>query len=166
MVDDCPLTPRQREFMDLAIRGYSYEQIAATLGIARSTVSSLLYECRRRLGVENRGGGAAFAVMLSHGWVRPRDVTPEAYSSWLQSTKHDLNWRPSAAQRCYLNAFDRLLWRRDPASAYAVDLAFRLMCHEAGVREPAQRFDAETAVEHLEESLLRMAVALRRTIPV
>ena len=165
---DCPLSARQYEVVLLAMRGLETKQIAVSLGITVSTVRSHLFEARKTLGLTGQGRGALMALMLNRGWVDPAGVAPEvaSYSTWLSATKRDLDWRPSAAQRCYLTAFDRLLRRRDPVSAAALDLAFRLMCWEAGSPIPRPTFDPDAVVDRVDAMLLGLARGLMRQIPL
>jgi non-specific serine/threonine protein kinase len=56
------LTPRQGEVLRLLVEGLSDKEIAATLGIARPTVSNHVSAIRGALGVASRAGAAALAV--------------------------------------------------------------------------------------------------------
>lgn len=166
---ECPLTGREYEAVTLMMQGLDIGASAARMGITESAVRSLLKTARQRLGLIGAGNGPMFASMFSHGWVTPQQVAPhDTYSTWLQATKNDLDWRPSAAQRCYLNAFNRLLWRRDPRAAVAASLALALMCLEAGVRPPTARptCDPATSLLHLDDMLMRVARGVTRPIPV
>jgi DNA-binding CsgD family transcriptional regulator len=49
-----PLTPREREVVDLATRGHSDRDIAGRLHLSARTVQSHLYRAYRKLGVTGR----------------------------------------------------------------------------------------------------------------
>lgn len=166
----CPLSERQYEVVALMMQGRDYGEIAHELKINVSTIRTHIHSAYERLGLAGSSRGALFAVMLSRGWITPAEVAPQdAYSTWLQATRNDLDWQPSAAQRCYLKAFDRLLVRRDAASAAAMEFAYRLMCWEAGIPmrtwPDIERCD-EDATDRVDEMLLGMARALTRPIPL
>jgi DNA-binding NarL/FixJ family response regulator len=61
------LSPRECEVLALVVRGYSNQEIAQDLGIARNTVKNHLRSILAKLGVRNRAQAAAYAV--SHGLV-------------------------------------------------------------------------------------------------
>ena len=56
------LTARETEVVGLVIKGLSEPEIAARLGIARSTVHFHVEQARRKLGARNRAQLAALAV--------------------------------------------------------------------------------------------------------
>jgi DNA-binding NarL/FixJ family response regulator len=61
------LSARECEVLALVVRGYSNQEIAKELGIARNTVKNHLRSILAKLGVKNRAQAAAYAV--SHGLV-------------------------------------------------------------------------------------------------
>lgn len=165
---DCPLTTRQLEVMGLVMEGLSMGAIAHAMGVSESTVRSHIHESRERLGLVGEGRNALFTTMLANGWASPqwRSVPRDAYATWLQAASDEREWRPSAAQRCYLTAFTTALWRRDVRALYVLELAFRLMCMEAGVWWERQVFDAERAAVKFDAMLLKLARGVQRQIPV
>lgn len=48
--DMTPLTPRQREVLDLFLSGLTYKQVAARCGISPETINPHLKACARKLG--------------------------------------------------------------------------------------------------------------------
>ncbi len=62
------LSARECEVLALVVNGYSNQEIAEELGIARNTVKNHLRSILAKLGVKNRAQAAAYAV--SHGLVR------------------------------------------------------------------------------------------------
>lgn len=138
------------------------------IGISSSTVRQHLHRLRQRLGIVGAGQSAVmFARMIELGWLTPEEIGTEAqYSTWLAATARDDTWRPSAAQCCYLHAFTRLLRHRDAESAAAMDLAFQLMCWEAGVPVPPRRLtpNAIDVGERVECMLLTLGRALCRPL--
>jgi len=62
------LSARECEVLALVVNGYSNQEIAEGLGIARNTVKNHLRSILAKLGVKNRAQAAAYAV--SHGLVR------------------------------------------------------------------------------------------------
>jgi len=160
-VSACPLTKRQLELALLMMDGLMRKQAAAQLGMKYSTACTLLSRAYRRAGVG--GKGQLFALIAQEGWGPPVivDYMPAA------DARHRANaaWRPTAAQRLYLDAFDRLLARRDVASAAAMDLAFRLMCWERGVHVRRIAFDAADVSDRVDAMLLGIARGVTRPIP-
>jgi two-component system response regulator DesR len=65
--DTDPLTPRQREILQLATEGASTAGIAARLGISAGTVRNYLSEAIAKLGAENRIDAARIA--RGKGWL-------------------------------------------------------------------------------------------------
>lgn len=65
--DTDPLTPRQREILQLATEGASTAGIAARLGISAGTVRNYLSEAISKLGAENRIDAARIA--RGKGWL-------------------------------------------------------------------------------------------------
>lgn len=156
---DCPLTSKQYETLLLVMRGSTYKQTAHEQGVTPSTVRTTLHNARRRLGVSSTM--QALVVMLREGWAEPYGVLGDyegpPYSTASQYGKHE--WLPSPAVRLYLNAFDRLLRTRTPEAAGAVDLCFRVLCHERTIPD---RRRGDRDVHHM---LLTMARALARPVP-
>jgi NarL family two-component system response regulator LiaR len=62
-----PLTPREREVVDLIARGFSNKRIAAELGIAEKTVKAHVSNVLSKLGLNDRTQVAMHAVR--QGWV-------------------------------------------------------------------------------------------------
>lgn len=62
------LSARESQILALVVNGYSNQEIADELGIARNTVKNHLRSILAKLGVKNRAHAAAYAV--SHGLVR------------------------------------------------------------------------------------------------
>jgi two-component system NarL family response regulator len=50
-----PITPRERQVVELVLRGESNKQIARTLGISEQTVKNTLYGVYQSLNVQSRG---------------------------------------------------------------------------------------------------------------
>jgi DNA-binding NarL/FixJ family response regulator len=61
-----PLTPRQRDVLELIVQGQSNKEIARTLGLGDGTVKIHLAALFRNLGVANRASAAAIGVRLLH----------------------------------------------------------------------------------------------------
>lgn len=158
MTGDCPLTPKQHETLLLVMGGRTYSQVARERGVSPSTVRGMLHSARRRLGVANTM--QATVVMLREGWANADDVLRDyegpSYSTASQYGKH--RWLPSPAVRLYLNAFDVLLRTRTPEAAAAVDLCFRVLCHERAVP------DRRRGGRDINDMLHMMARALTRPI--
>lgn len=163
----CPLTARQLEAARLSLAGFNYEDIGKKMGVSKATAHKTLKDARKAMGVSRLGLGALYATLLSRGCLRmPREIpNTEYYGTWLQGIVSDNRWRPSAAQRSYLNAFDRFLRRRDAVSATRMALAFQLMHLEAGLTPPALP-EPEVAIDRLDEMLMRIGRGLGRVIPV
>lgn len=159
---DCPLSCREHEVLIHAIRGLTQTQTAGMLGVSVSTVRTLRMTALRRLGVVTVTHAAL--VMLGEGWVSRDQLLPSyegrpyvTLASKRMSTT--LRWLPSPAQRLYIDAFDKLLTRRDDAAAQRVAFAFLALYHEAKVpRPPARSRDVG-------QMLLSMARGLTRPIP-
>ncbi len=136
------------------------------MGVSATTIRTMQHESRKRLGLKGKGQGALFNVLLKHGWIdEPAPVVEvPGYGTWLQGSIKRSLWRPSAAQRVYLTAFSKALVQRDRLSLSAMRAAFALMCWEAGVIVP-QRPPIDTAVEHFDATLLRIARGVTRSIP-
>lgn len=152
----------------MTLAGYGYTAAAKEMGLATSTVHSSLVAARKRLGIERLGIGALYSVLLSRGCLKmPREIPgSEYYGTWLQSIVRDNEWRPSAAQRSYLNAFDSFLYNRcDESAAERMSLAFQLMQHESG-QQPREPIPADAAVDRLDEMLTHIGRALTRSIGV
>jgi len=62
------LSARECEVLALVVRGYSNQEIAEELGIARNTVKNHIRSILAKFGVKNRAQAAAYAV--GHGLVR------------------------------------------------------------------------------------------------
>ena len=72
---DIPLSPRQLQILTLVAHGQTYNQVAATIGIAERTVKYHMAEILDRLHLQNRAQVIAFAAQS--GLVpRQRDKTP------------------------------------------------------------------------------------------
>ncbi len=63
-----PLSPREREILELVTRGASNKEIAFRLNISQQTVKNHMTAVLRKLRVEDRTQAAVYA--LRHGWVR------------------------------------------------------------------------------------------------
>lgn len=159
-VSDCPLTKRQLQVALLEMDGLTRKQVAARLGVAYSTVRNHMHDAYVATGVTGRG--QLFALILQEGWGPPATVDYKPPSE--ARGRHDMNWRPTAAGRLYLDAFDTLLRRRDAASAEAMSLALDLMCWERGVRVPRIPFEAADVVERVDAMLLGIARGLARDV--
>jgi len=62
-----PLTPREREVMQLVASGSTNDQIARTLALSVSTVKALLAGLFERLDAKDRA--SALAVCFRQGWI-------------------------------------------------------------------------------------------------
>lgn len=93
----CPLSPRQFETVSLLAEGLNVKDIGTRMGVSRSTARSQLGLAYEKLGVHN--GAQAIAQVIAAGWLEVVDT------SWEDS-------RVTAAQRLYLDAFDRFLLAR------------------------------------------------------
>jgi two-component system, NarL family, response regulator LiaR len=60
-----PLTPREREVLDLIARGFSNKRIALELGVAEKTVKTHVSHVLAKLGVSDRTQAALYAARLS-----------------------------------------------------------------------------------------------------
>lgn len=165
LVPGSPLACRQQQIVEARFRGYSHRQIGERFGISAGTVSSTMQQVRLKLAAAT--DEEVFSVLLSGGHLlTPPPRAVPAYSTWLRGTVEDLRWQPSAAQRLYLTAFDRLLLRGDVVAAAAMDLAFRLMCWEGRVGLAVRTFRAEDVADRRDAMLLGLARALLRPIPL
>jgi len=63
-----PLSPREKEILELVTRGASNKEIAFRLNISQQTVKNHMTAVLRKLRVEDRTQAAVYA--LRHGWVR------------------------------------------------------------------------------------------------
>lgn len=50
-----PIAPRERQVVELVLRGESNKQIAQTLGVSEQTVKNTLYNVYQALGIQSRG---------------------------------------------------------------------------------------------------------------
>ena len=74
-LQDIPLSPRQLQILTLVAQGQTYNQVAATIGIAERTVKYHMAEILDSLHLQNRAQVIAFAAQS--GLVpRQRDKTP------------------------------------------------------------------------------------------
>lgn len=62
-----PLTPRQRDVLELIVRGQSNKEIARSLGLGEGTVKIHLAALFRNLGVANRASAAVVGARLLQG---------------------------------------------------------------------------------------------------
>ena len=60
------LTPRQREVLELLVKGMSNKEIARTLGLGEGTVKIHMSGLFRALGVNNRAGAAFVGAQMIH----------------------------------------------------------------------------------------------------
>jgi DNA-binding CsgD family transcriptional regulator len=65
------LTVRQLQMLQLKARGLWDWEIAARLGITRSTVNSHMRYAARKLGVAGQGRGAVIRVAIQRGLIEP-----------------------------------------------------------------------------------------------
>jgi DNA-binding NarL/FixJ family response regulator len=56
------LTPREEELLGLLVRGYSYHEIATSLGISPSTVRAHIHSVYKKLSVKSRGQAVAWVM--------------------------------------------------------------------------------------------------------
>ena len=162
----CPLTPRQLDTARLLASGMTTAEAAEALGVTPSTVKTNAHEARKRLGLVGTGRAALYNVLITHGWMEKPEPVVEVpgYGTWLQGQVNDWAWKPSAAQRVYLTAFDRLLRQRNSVNAAALRAAFALMCWEAGVKV-TPRPPLAAALDVLDDVLLGIARGVMRPIP-
>jgi D-alanyl-D-alanine carboxypeptidase/D-alanyl-D-alanine-endopeptidase (penicillin-binding protein 4) len=66
-VPAAPLTPRQRQVLELIVEGLDNSQIAARIGVSERTVRAHVSALLERLGVANRTQAAVAAIQ--HGWL-------------------------------------------------------------------------------------------------
>jgi DNA-binding NarL/FixJ family response regulator len=71
VADDCPLTTRELEILQLAAQGYTNGRIARELWVTEQTVKFHLSNTYRKLGVANRTEASRYAHM--HDLVVPRE---------------------------------------------------------------------------------------------
>lgn len=93
----------------LIAEGLQGPAIAFALDLAHSTVRSHRCSIYRKLGVTH--SSQALVVAFNSGWIDP--LGQEA-----DPLRYDDGFKPSAAQRVYLDAFDRALRARDPAALH------------------------------------------------
>jgi len=74
-VGECPLTPAELRVLELLMEGQSYEQIAASVGRATSTVRTQLHTAYRRLGVTT--SYQAVLECVRAGWLCWSDDDPQ-----------------------------------------------------------------------------------------
>lgn len=132
----------------LLCEGLAYKEVAARLGVGVSTVGSHAANAYVRLGVRGRGGRRpAIGRMMSAGWHLEAPVRGRA--------------RPlTPIQRAYVECWDRFAAHRTGRDEALVEVASILLLgeHRLAPDRPVARPDIDTL-------LLRMAVALQRTIP-
>jgi DNA-binding NarL/FixJ family response regulator len=63
-----PLSPREREILEMVTRGASNKEVAFRLSISQQTVKNHMTAILRKLHVDDRTQAAVYA--LRHGWVR------------------------------------------------------------------------------------------------
>ncbi len=96
---DCPLAHRELEALRWAARGMTVKQIAHKMGVESTTSRSHLQRARVKLAVNTTT--QAVVACIDAGWLDPVTEDP----TLLRFT----DTRVTAAQRVYLNAFDRHL---------------------------------------------------------
>lgn len=69
--DELHVTPRQRQILDLAVRGLTDKEIAVDLGVAVSTIRTHLERFYRQNGLRNKSEAVA-------AWQHYRDTDPRA----------------------------------------------------------------------------------------
>lgn len=137
------LTKRQSEVVLALMRGRTTAQAAAELGMSVSSARTHIRRALERTGLVGCGRSALFALVLQE---RAEPEVAEYVAPDAQG-RFDEYWKPSPAQRLYLDAFDRLLRARSPqAVAEAeddMDFFFAGMLRERRCRNPRRRdFDA------------------------
>jgi DNA-binding CsgD family transcriptional regulator len=118
--EDCPLTPRQFEVLQLLGEGLTAEQVARQLQIEWTTVRSLNHTAFKRLGCAN--ATQAVAIMGQRGWMGWQPPKPVEEPTPL-AVEH-----PFLA--AYLHAFDRSGWPlRQPDAQSAAGMRLALAGH-------------------------------------
>ena len=79
-----PLTTREIEVMDYVVQGLSNQEIAAALGMARTTVNSHLRVIRDKLHIVSSDRPALIALYL--GYTRDTTVAPQPKPERLYDT--------------------------------------------------------------------------------
>lgn len=142
----CPLERREWEALQLVEEGLTYEQIAARLGVAHSTVRNHLHTAYGKLGV-NRAAQAVVKIRAADWYPEPPPV--------IEPEEGPL----TPAQKAYLRVFDRHL-RAWAAGDEAEEDRTRLECRymlgaiyvEADARAPRRACDVD--VEAVEERIV------------
>lgn len=114
--DDCPLSPRQFEVLQLLGEGLAQGQVADRLGITTSGLRSINNGAFRKLGCSS--ATQAVALMGRHGWL---DWTPAAELTPL-AAEH-----PFLA--AYLREFERSRWPHEPDRRSAAGMRLALAGH-------------------------------------
>ena len=66
------ITPREREVLELLVRGLTNRQIAATLSITEKTAEGHVSNILAKLGVASRGQAAGYAI--ANGLLEPAEA--------------------------------------------------------------------------------------------
>lgn len=124
-VDDCPLTPTQREVIQQVAHGKTRAQISSETGRSVGTIGKQIHDACKRLGVT--GSVQAAILCWKRGWIHiPQDGEPALTPSLrLYSLAFDLHIRSRTAE-------EKMATRR------ILDRALHPMCAERGV-DPAGR---------------------------
>jgi len=64
LLDTSPLTPRERQVLQLAADGFSTSRIAACLNISAATIATHIKHIFESLGVRDRASAVAMAIRL------------------------------------------------------------------------------------------------------
>ena len=67
LIDDCPLTERERDVLRVAVDGYSVSEIAKTLHLAEGTVRNYLSNAIQKTHTRTRHEAARYA--REHDWL-------------------------------------------------------------------------------------------------
>jgi len=105
-VSACPLSRRQLEVLKLAAAGMILKQIARRMGVKFTTVRTHVRVAREKLGVHTTT--EAVVACIDAGWIDPVVEDPKLLRF--------MDRRVTAAQRVYLDAFDRHLKARNAAA--------------------------------------------------
>jgi DNA-binding NarL/FixJ family response regulator len=77
-----PLTQRQREVLELVVKGKSNKEIARILNIGEGTVKVHMAGLFRALGVNTRAAAAVAGAQMFGEWSQERDIPAERSSPW------------------------------------------------------------------------------------
>lgn len=170
-VSECPLTRSELRVLDLLKDGLTYNEIAAAVDRATSTVRSQLHSAYRRLGVTT--SHQAVLECVKSGWLAwdegdPGQVTLMRIEDLFRHLVKAVEARRgrdheqlTVAQRQYLQAFDDHLQapscEQQSTCRSAMDRALATMLTEAGVPSRRRPRDVLDSLSELVNAQLEMA---------